>query len=142
METPQDDHKPTPEDDPDASRPLPGFQRDGGTAIRPRNLEKGSRRGVLTARIPVWAFLGTLVAIAGLFGVLLLNQARSAVELGPAVGTAEAVEVQMTLCNADVDRLGINPRSTELGLEKVLREEGARNANVVVDRQDCPKPQQ
>jgi len=78
--------------------------------------------------------------VGGILALLLLVQARAAVRLGPAVGAAEDIEVNMTLCNADVDRLDINPRATELRLEDLLRGEGARNVDVVVGRKDCPKP--
>lgn len=95
---------------------------------------------VRTARVPVWLFVGTILVVSAMFGALLLAQARSAVDLGPAVGAAERVEVRLTLCNADVDRLEINPRATELRLEELLREEGAVATQVVVDRTDCPTP--
>lgn len=93
-----------------------------------------------TARVPVLLFVGTILVVSAMFGALLLAQARSAVDLGPAVGAAERVEVRLTLCNADVDRLEINPRATELRLEELLREEGAAASQVVVDRRDCPMP--
>lgn len=44
----------------------------------------------------------------------------------------------MTLCNAAVDHLEINPRTAELNLEDVLRSQGANRANVVLQREDCP----
>lgn len=56
------------------------------------------------------------------------------------MAAAKRVEVHLTLCNRDVDRLGINPRTSELSLEKALRESGAVEADVVVERIDCPQP--
>ena len=86
--------------------------------------------------------LVSLLSVAGVLAALLLVQARSAVHLAPAIGAAERVDVEMTLCNADVDRLEINPRTAELDLEGTLRSEGARIAEVVVHREDCPRSPQ
>lgn len=100
----------------------------------------GSALGrALSRRVPVWLVIGAVVVVAGSLGLALFIERRSSVELGPAVGSAERIEVQMTLCNRDVDRLDLNPRHAELDLEDVLRQEGARNADVRVDRRDCPR---
>lgn len=103
----------------------------GGKAGAPR---------LLARRIPLWAALAAVAAVAVLLTSLLALQLRSSVELGPAVGVAERIEVDMTLCNQEVDRLEINPRRAELDLEDVLREEGAGTADVRVERRDCPRP--
>ncbi|HEX2064222.1 MAG TPA: hypothetical protein VHE80_07345 [Acidimicrobiales bacterium] len=95
---------------------------------------------VLTRRIPAWSALLVVVIIAAGLLAALIAARQSAVELGPAVGTAERVEIDMTLCNHDVDRLDLNPRHEELELEGVLRDEGARAADVNIDRRDCPRP--
>lgn len=105
---------------------------------RPPAARAGPAGRVLQARVPVWALLALLLAVAVAFGALLL-QAGSGVELGPAVATARDVEVRITLCNADVDRLEINPRAAELDLEETLVEEGASDADVIVNRLDCPR---
>lgn len=94
----------------------------------------------LTRRVPIWLVLGAFFVVVGSLLLALFVERRSSVELGPAVGAAERIEVQMTLCNRDVDRLDLNPRHEELGLEGVLREEGAGAVNVEVDRRDCPRP--
>ena len=99
-------------------------------------------RRALSARVPVWILLVSLLSVAGVLVVLLLTQSRSAGQLAPAVGAAQRVHVEMTLCNADVDRLEINPRTSELELEGALRSEGARMADVVVHREDCPRSPQ
>lgn len=93
-----------------------------------------------TRRVPIWLVLGVFVVVVGSLLLALFAERRSSVELGPAVGAAERIEVQMTLCNRDVDRLDLNPRHEELDLEGVLREEGAGAVNVEVDRRDCPRP--
>lgn len=95
-------------------------------------------RGVLSTRVPVWVLLVTLLFVAGTLAALLMVVARSGVHLPPVVGASREVDVHMKLCNADVDRLEINPRTAELDLEGVLRSQGARVASVVVQREDCP----
>lgn len=94
----------------------------------------------LRRRVPVWLVLGAFVVVAGSLTLALFIERRSSVELGPAVGSAERIEVQMTLCNHDVDRLELNPRRAELDLEDVLRDQGAGEADVKLDRRDCPRP--
>lgn len=106
----------------------------------PASLPPPYIRRIMGARVPVWALAMTVAVVAIGFGVLLVLQARSAVHLGPAVGVAERLDVKMTLCNHDVDHNHINPRTAELDLEKLLREQGAREVDVVVERQDCPTP--
>lgn len=101
---------------------------------------KAAASRLLARRIPLWAALAAVAAVAVLLTSLLALQLRSSVELGPAVGVAERIEVDMTLCNQDVDRLEINPRREELHLEDVLRDEGAGTADVRVERRDCPRP--
>ncbi len=86
----------------------------------------------------MWVLLVTLLLAAGTLGAFLVVEARSGVHLPAAVGAARDVDVQMKLCNADVDRLEINPRTAELDLEGVLRSQGTNTANVVVQREDCP----
>lgn len=94
----------------------------------------------LARRVPIWLALGAFFVVAGSLLLALFVERRSSVELGPAVGAAERIEVQMTLCNRDVDRLDLNPRHEELELEGVLREEGAGAVKVNIDRRDCPRP--
>lgn len=94
----------------------------------------------LSRRVPIWLALAAFFVVAGSLLLALFVERRSSVQLGPAVGAAERIEVQMTLCNRDVDRLDLNPRHEELALEGVLSEEGARAVNVEVDRRDCPRP--
>lgn len=107
---------------------------------------RGDARGgsvvgrLLRRRVPVWLLLAAVAAVAAALAAALVLERQSSVELGPAVGTAERVVVQMTLCNGDVDRLDLNPRRAELDLEDVLREEGAAAADVRVERRDCPRP--
>lgn len=101
---------------------------------------KAAASRLLARRIPLWAALGVVAAVAVVLTSLLALQLRSSVELGPAVGVAERIEVDMTLCNQDVDRLEINPRRAELHLEDVLRDQGAGTADVRVERRDCPPP--
>jgi hypothetical protein len=119
-----------------------GHVTDDALGKRPRQEEVerqgGFARRFLTARVPVWLSLGLVVVIVATAAVLLVVQAGSAVRLGPAVGASQSIDVRMTLCNRDVDRLEINPREAELDLEKVLREQGSKQANVVVVREDCP----
>ncbi len=141
----------------DHSRPAGGRIRAEGpsSSAEPPNVDAGdppNRRGpqarqpglrrVLSARVPVWVLMVSLLAVAGTLGALLLVEARSTVDLAPAVGVAQRIDVRMTLCNGDVDRLKLNPRRAELDLEDVLRSEGSRMANVVVQREDCLKPRQ
>lgn len=95
-------------------------------------------RRVLTSRTPVWVVLVVTATAVVSFGVLLIIQAQSDIEIGPAVGAAREVNVRMTLCNADVDRLGLNPRTSELDLEELLLGEGAQRVDVIVERIDCP----
>lgn len=98
-------------------------------------------RALLTRRVPLWALLAAVVVVAAVLGAVVVLERRASVDLGPAVGVAERVEVEMTLCNEEVDRLELNPRRAELDLEEVLREEGATAAQVRVERRDCPRPQ-
>lgn len=86
----------------------------------------------------MWVLLAAVVVVAGALAVFAAMRLNDAVHLGPAVGGARRVEVHIELCNRDVDRLKINPRASELTLEKVLRDRGAKAADVVVDRSDCP----
>lgn len=95
----------------------------------------------LTGRVPAWTLAFVAAVVAAGLGTVLILQVRAEVHLGPAVGAAQRVAVQITLCNRDVDRLKINPREAELHLEGELRHRGAKAANVVVERQDCPSDQ-
>ncbi len=103
---------------------------------------RSALRRVLSMSVPVWVLLVTVLVVAGTLAALLVVEARSGVHLPPAVGAAREVDVEMTLCNADVDRLEINPRTAELDLEGLLRSQGARTASVVVQREDCPPTRQ
>ena len=104
------------------------------------NKARSRPSALLTRPIPVWAALAAVAAVAAVLGVALAVARASSVELGPAIETAEWVEVDVTLCNEDVDRLDLNPRHAELDLEGVLRTEGARAVDVRVERRDCPRP--
>ncbi len=101
----------------------------------------GLLRRTLTASVPLWLLLACVLFLAVVGGIAFLVQAASATHLGPAVGASQHVEVTMTLCNRDVDSKGINPRAAELDLQSLLRDKGARAANVVVSRIDCPPKQ-
>lgn len=103
-------------------------------------LGPGVARRVLTAAIPVWALLAAVAVVAAAFSVALIVQSRSAVHLGPAVGASQTVDVRLVLCNRDVDRLRLNPRTAELDLEQVMRDQGAQAVDVVLERRDCPTP--
>ncbi len=116
---------------------------DDGGAAPTEDEAAHTRSGIarpLTWRIPVWSALVVVALLAAGSIAALVVVRQSAVELGPAVRAAQRIEVQMTLCNHDVDRLDINPRHEELHLEGVLEDEGARAADVTVDRRDCPRP--
>lgn len=97
-------------------------------------------RSILTRRVPAWSALLVVALVAAALTTALIVVRQSAGELGPAVGTAERIEVDMTLCNHDVDRLDLNPRHEELDLEAVLRDDGAGAVDVRINRRDCPKP--
>jgi hypothetical protein len=101
----------------------------------------GLARRVLTRAVPLWALLAAVVVVAVAFTVVLAVRAASEVRLGPAVGVAQELDVRLLLCNADVDRVSINPRQAELDLEEVLRDEGAKAVTVRLERRDCPEPQ-
>ncbi len=112
-----------------------------GNSRRERNAPgPGVARRVLTAGVPAWALLAAVAVVVVAFSVALIVQARSTVHLDPAVGAAQTLDVHLVLCNRDVDRLQLNPRKAELGLEKVMRDQGAQAVDVVLERRDCPKP--
>lgn len=92
-------------------------------------------RRMLTVRLPLWSVLVMLFVVAGLFLALLLSQDE--VDLGPGVDGAVEASVSLTLCNETVDRRGINPRTAELDLQEGLRDAGAKEASVTVNRVDC-----
>lgn len=98
------------------------------------------RRHRESTRIPAWATLAILVVVGGILAAMLVVQARSSVRLGPAAGAAQQVDVNMVLCNEVVDRLQLNSRASELGLEEVFRQAGAAAVDVTVERIDCPEP--
>lgn len=123
-----------------ARPPGPEGSEPARPAPQPSDPGAGIARRALTVGVPLWALLVMAAIVAGGFGVAMIAQARSATHLGHAVAAAKRVEVHMTLCNRDVDRLGINPRTSELDLEKTLRDHGAAEADVVVERIDCPRP--
>ncbi|MDP9070783.1 MAG: hypothetical protein M3N68_05770 [Actinomycetota bacterium] len=86
----------------------------------------------------MWALLLIVLLVSALFTAVVVAQARGAVQVDPAVGIAQRAEMQLTLCNRDVDRVDLNPRHAELELERLLRDQGARSADVRIDRRDCP----
>lgn len=90
---------------------------------------------VLGARVPLWILLAVVAAGGVLVAVLTLTSDE--VALGPAVTRAERVEVEILLCNEVVDAEGMNPRQAELDLQDELREIGAGEAKVRIDRRDC-----
>lgn len=98
----------------------------------------GAARWLVSTRVPVWTLLLAVVVIGLGLGAVVLQQRMSSVDFGPAVAGAEEVEVRIVMCNAEVDRRGINPRSAELDLEDTLTDEGAEEAEVRVERRDCP----
>lgn len=104
---------------------------------RPGTGEESPLRRVLTTKVPLWLLLAAAAAIAMTLSTMLVVQQQTEIELGPAVGAAESVEVRITICNAEIDRLRINPRTAELDLEELLTGEGAAGADVTVDRRDC-----
>lgn len=100
--------------------------------------ESGLFKRALTASVPLWVLISCVLFLVVVGGIAFLVQAASVTHLGPAVGASQKVDVTMTLCNRDVDSKGINPRAAELDLQSLLRDEGARAADVVVNRIDCP----
>ncbi len=140
--TPQSDdrNQSVPDPRPAASRRR-GRPADDDPVPAAAGLDPAPTRRFLGARVPLWAVLASVLVVVAILGLLLFVQARAAVDLGPAVGTAKRIELQMTLCNADVDRLEINPRAAELDLEKVLGQLGAETVQATVDREDCPTPE-
>lgn len=86
----------------------------------------------------MWALLLIVLLASAVFTAVVVAQALGAVQVDPAVGIAQRAEMQLTLCNRDVDRLELNPRHAELELEKLLRDQGARSAEVRIERRDCP----
>lgn len=102
---------------------------------------RGGRAPAFLSRpIPLWLLLAAVAMVGAVLTVALFLERQSSVDLGPAVGTAERIEVDITLCNGEVDRLDLNPRRVELDLEDILRDEGAAATNVTVERRDCPRP--
>ncbi len=85
--------------------------------------------------------LSTVLLVGLGLGAALLLQAPSGPDIGPAVGAAREVDLRLIICNAAVDRLDLNPRTSELELEDLLRREGAESVDVVVERVDCPQSQ-
>lgn len=98
------------------------------------------RRRVLSARVPLWTLLIAVGAVALALGSVIVMQRMNATSLGPAVAGAQDVEVRMVICNAEVDRRGINPRAEELALQDTFTDHGADRAQVRVERIDCPVP--
>jgi hypothetical protein len=93
---------------------------------------------VLTRRLPAWVTFAAVIAVTAVLGGMLVMQQLGALRLDPAVGAAEQIEMRIELCNAEVDRLDINPRESERDLEETFTDEGAAEARVRVDRRDCP----
>ena len=108
-----------------------GPPEDGGRTGAPG----GGVGRVLRARMPVWlaALLVLVTAIA--FTIALVT--RDTVDLGPAIDGATDARVSLTICNEIVDERDINPRAAELQFAEALRDLGARNVDVVIDRIDC-----
>lgn len=95
---------------------------------------------MLSARVPLWTLLVAVAAVALVLGTLMVMQRMNAPSLGPALAGAQEVEVRMVICNAEVDRRGLNPRAEELDLQETLTDHGADNAQVRIERVDCPPP--
>lgn len=98
------------------------------------------KRGVLSTRVPLWTLLVAVAAVALVLGTIIVTQRMNAVSLGPALAGAQEVEVRMVICNAEVDRREINPRAEEIDLQKTLTDHGAGQAQVRIERVDCPPP--
>jgi hypothetical protein len=92
---------------------------------------------IMTKRLPLWTLLAAvLVAAAVGIGAYV---ARDVPDFGPAVRHSERVEVVVHICNDQVDAQQINPRAAELKLQDELRNRGAADASVTVERRDCPE---
>ena len=102
--------------------------------------EAGRPRRALSARVPLWALLLAVGAVVLALGTVIVMDRLNATSLGPAVAGAQDVEVRMVICNAEVDRRGINPRAEELDLQETLTDHGAGRAQVRIERVDCPPP--
>ncbi|HVF76441.1 MAG TPA: hypothetical protein VM938_15500 [Acidimicrobiales bacterium] len=97
-------------------------------------------RRVLSARVPLWTLLVAVGAVVLLLGAVIVMQRMNATSLGSAVAGAQEVDVRMVICNAEVDRREINPRAEELDLQETLTDHGAGQAQVRIERVDCPPP--
>lgn len=87
-------------------------QRDGGGNATTRHGPAHLLTALLQRRLPLWATLLLLVAVAVVFGALLVS--RQSVDLGPAVDGATRADVSLTICNEIVDsaRSTLAPRSS------------------------------
>lgn len=104
---------------------------------RPAAERRGAQR-ILTTKVPAWVVAAAVLVVAAVLGALIAIERSSSVELGPAIGGAQRVEVRLDICNGEVDRRAINPRQAELDLQETLIDEGAEEARVRVERHDCP----
>lgn len=84
--------------------------------------------------MPAWLAVLLVVAVAAVAVAVFVSRS---VSLGRAVDGARDVQASLTICNETVDRRQINPRQAELDFENGLRELGAKEANVRVERIDC-----
>ena len=94
----------------------------------------GLGRRLLRVRMPAWLAVPLVVAVAAVAVAVFVSRS---VSLGRAVDGARDVQASLTICNETVDRRQINPRQAELDFENGLRELGAKEANVRVERIDC-----
>lgn len=94
----------------------------------------GLGRRLLRIRVPAWLAVLLVVGVAVAAAALFVSRS---VSLGRAVDGARDVQASLTICNETVDRRDINPRQAELDFENGLRELGAKEAKVRVDRIDC-----
>lgn len=113
-----------------------------GDAERPPKEGPGAFGRFLALRVPLWALLAVTVAVAAIMAVMMVIQQQSAIDLNPVVGAAEEIDMEVTVCNHEVDRLELNPRAAELDLEDLFTDQGAGAADVRVERRDCPRPPQ
>lgn len=113
-----------------------------GARERPGRSGPSPVRRVLLRKVPLWLLVAVSLAIAVVLSTLLVIQQQSAIDLNPVVGAAEQVDMEITVCNAEVDRLKLNPRAAELDLEGLFKDQGADQADVRIERRDCPRPAQ
>jgi preprotein translocase subunit SecF len=92
---------------------------------------------LVRVRVPLWLVLAVVVAL--IVVALILIAGKSSVNLGQGVDGASKVEVTITLCNQTVDTRKVDVRKAELDFEQALRNLGAKEATVRIDRPEpCP----